>query len=246
MSRPSLQLAFARSRRSLARPSSFQPATLLPSSPARRPSSSSSGSLPPSSTAPYRVFDRANVLHHRQVAFQKDGGDRSRTVGYLREEIGERVMERFEVGLLLPVLLPVCHPPVALLGLYAEGPALTSFFALFAHAGRQAAVVRPGQPGRAAPAARPARDHRRPGHVREPARGRRRARRVGRDHGLEWCVSLYPGAAWLEGGWKRVRGGQARSSTRPEARAAQSSSALAGTPRSTMASLARPETVLCG
>lgn len=95
MSRPSLRLALARSRGALARPS--PPLLALSSSTARRSSSSSSRSLPPTGT--YKVFDRDNVLHHRELAYAKDGGKRSRTVGYLREEIGERVMERFEVRL---------------------------------------------------------------------------------------------------------------------------------------------------
>jgi hypothetical protein len=160
MSRTSLRLALARSRGALAGPSSTLLA--LTSSAARRSSSSSSGSLPPSGT--YKVFDRDNVRHHRELAYGKDGGERSRTVGYLREEIGERVMERFEVRLRLaasPLLLAISAAaarhrlattwrPLALR--LTEGPVCGSL----PLPGRQAPAVRPQQPRCAAAAARSA------------------------------------------------------------------------------------------
>lgn len=67
--------------------------TIRPSPTFRRTSSSTLDSK----HAPYKVFDRSTLLHHRDLAFGKSNSERSRTVGYLREEIGERVMERFEV-----------------------------------------------------------------------------------------------------------------------------------------------------
>lgn len=74
-------------------PSSALARTVRPSPTFRRTSSSTLDSTP----GPYKVFDRSTLLHHRDLAFGNSNAERSRTVGYLREEIGERVMERFEV-----------------------------------------------------------------------------------------------------------------------------------------------------
>lgn len=58
---------------------------------------------PPGATvlAPYEVFDRNAKRMQRDRASVKDGGERSRLVDYLRREVAERVMERFEVRLVL-------------------------------------------------------------------------------------------------------------------------------------------------
>ncbi|TFK72058.1 S-adenosyl-L-methionine-dependent methyltransferase [Pluteus cervinus] len=46
-------------------------------------------------TAPYEVFDRTTKRIHRDRAAVKDGGQRSRTVDYVRDEVADRLMERF-------------------------------------------------------------------------------------------------------------------------------------------------------
>ena len=46
-------------------------------------------------TAPYEVFDRTAKRIHRDRAALKDGGEQSRTVDYVRDEVADRLMERF-------------------------------------------------------------------------------------------------------------------------------------------------------
>jgi len=48
--------------------------------------------------APYEVFDRNAKRLQKDRAAIKEGGERSRLVDYLRKEVTERVLERFEVS----------------------------------------------------------------------------------------------------------------------------------------------------
>lgn len=59
----------------------------------------SSGSTPLhlTSSNPYQVFDRHAKLLQKDRAAARDGGARSKTVDYVREEVAERMMERFLV-----------------------------------------------------------------------------------------------------------------------------------------------------
>mgnify|MGYP007051640671 FL=1 len=59
--------------------------------------SSSSPSTNPYTVGPYQVFDRHAKRMQRDRAAVRDGGERSRTVDYVREEVAERMMERFMV-----------------------------------------------------------------------------------------------------------------------------------------------------
>jgi len=59
-----------------------------------------SSSSPPLSTGtvgPYQVFDRDVKRLQRDRAATSDGGSRSRTVDYVRDEVAERMLERFLV-----------------------------------------------------------------------------------------------------------------------------------------------------
>ncbi|KAG6850925.1 hypothetical protein H0H93_006751 [Arthromyces matolae] len=44
---------------------------------------------------PYQVFDRSVKNIQRDMAATRDGGNRSRTVDYVRDEVADRMMERF-------------------------------------------------------------------------------------------------------------------------------------------------------
>lgn len=58
---------------------------------------SSSSPINPNSVGPFQVFDR-NVKHtQKDRAAARDGGARSRTVDYVRDEIADRMVERFQV-----------------------------------------------------------------------------------------------------------------------------------------------------
>ncbi|KAF6762042.1 hypothetical protein DFP72DRAFT_842112 [Ephemerocybe angulata] len=57
--------------------------------------SSSPSQTNPYTVGPYQVFDRNAKRLQRDRAVARDGGDRSRTVDYIRDEIAERMMERF-------------------------------------------------------------------------------------------------------------------------------------------------------
>ena len=59
--------------------------------------SSSSGPTNPYTVGPYQVFDRNAKRMQRDRAAGKDGGERSRTVDYVRDDIAEGMMERFMV-----------------------------------------------------------------------------------------------------------------------------------------------------
>ncbi|KAG9218694.1 hypothetical protein CCMSSC00406_0001192 [Pleurotus cornucopiae] len=56
--------------------------------------SSSSPPVNPGSVGPYQVFDRHAKTLQRDRAATRDGGERSRTVDYLRDEVASRMMER--------------------------------------------------------------------------------------------------------------------------------------------------------
>lgn len=59
--------------------------------------SSSSPPTNPNTVGPYQVFDRNAKIMQRDRAAARDGGEKSRTVDYVRDEIAERMMERFMV-----------------------------------------------------------------------------------------------------------------------------------------------------
>ncbi|KAG6885478.1 hypothetical protein C0993_001343 [Termitomyces sp. T159_Od127] len=56
-----------------------------------------SSSSPPrtGTVGPYQVFDRHVKRIQKDQAATRDGGERSRTVDYVREEVADRMMERF-------------------------------------------------------------------------------------------------------------------------------------------------------
>ena len=59
---------------------------------------SSSSSMPNANTVgPYQVFDRRAKIIQRDRAALRDHGKRSRTVDYVRDEVAERMLERFLV-----------------------------------------------------------------------------------------------------------------------------------------------------
>ena len=45
--------------------------------------------------SPFRVFDRHAKRTQKDRAVARDGGNRSRTVDYVRNEVADRMMERF-------------------------------------------------------------------------------------------------------------------------------------------------------
>ena len=59
----------------------------------------SSDSPPPTlnTVGPYQVFDRSAKVIQRDNAARREGGARSRTVDYVRDEVAERMLERFMV-----------------------------------------------------------------------------------------------------------------------------------------------------
>lgn len=60
---------------------------------------------------PYRVFDRNVKRLQRDSAARRESGERSRVVDYVRDEVANRMMERFMVGLWLSNLkLDLFHP----------------------------------------------------------------------------------------------------------------------------------------
>jgi NADH dehydrogenase [ubiquinone] 1 alpha subcomplex assembly factor 5 len=60
----------------------------------------SSGSTNPLTVGPFRVFDREAKTMQKDRSATINGGERSRTVDYVREEVADRLLER----------LLVCHP----------------------------------------------------------------------------------------------------------------------------------------
>lgn len=61
-------------------------------------SASSSGSINPYTVGPFQVFDRNAKRIQKDHAATWDGGRRSRMVDYVRDEIADRMMERFLVS----------------------------------------------------------------------------------------------------------------------------------------------------
>lgn len=74
-------------------------ARLIPFNTARALASVSggSGTINPYSVGPYQVFDRNAKKLQKERATSLDGGNRSRTVDYLRDEIADRMIERLMV-----------------------------------------------------------------------------------------------------------------------------------------------------
>lgn len=58
---------------------------------------SSSSSVNPYTVGPFQVFDRDAKRMQKDRAASHDGGRRSRTVDYVRNEVADRMMERFLV-----------------------------------------------------------------------------------------------------------------------------------------------------
>ncbi|KAI0040429.1 S-adenosyl-L-methionine-dependent methyltransferase [Auriscalpium vulgare] len=54
-----------------------------------------SSSINPSGVGPFQVFDRNAKRLQKDRAVARDGGERSRTVDYVRNEVADRLMERF-------------------------------------------------------------------------------------------------------------------------------------------------------
>ena len=52
-----------------------------------------SGSLNPNSLGPFQVFDRSIKVLQKDSGALLDGGKRSRTVDYVRNEVAERMIE---------------------------------------------------------------------------------------------------------------------------------------------------------
>lgn len=59
---------------------------------------SSHSSIDLNSVGPYQVFDRNAKQLQKDKASLREGGNRSRTVDYVRDEVAERMIERFLVG----------------------------------------------------------------------------------------------------------------------------------------------------
>ncbi|KAI0638589.1 S-adenosyl-L-methionine-dependent methyltransferase [Trametes polyzona] len=57
---------------------------------------SSSSPINPNSVGPFQVFDRNVKRMQKDRAAARDGGARSRTVDYVRDEIADRMIERFQ------------------------------------------------------------------------------------------------------------------------------------------------------
>lgn len=70
---------------------------LSPSS--RSYASLSSSPINPTSVGPFQVFDRNTKRLQKDRAASRNGGENSRTVDYVREEVAERLIERFMVRL---------------------------------------------------------------------------------------------------------------------------------------------------
>jgi hypothetical protein len=58
----------------------------------------SSGTTNPLTVGPFRVFDREVKTMQKDRSATLDGGERSRTVDYVREEVADRLLERLMVG----------------------------------------------------------------------------------------------------------------------------------------------------
>jgi hypothetical protein len=65
--------------------------------PPRRNLASASSISNPNTLGPFQVFDRSVKRLHKDRAV-RNGGERSRVVDYVREEVANRMAERFTVG----------------------------------------------------------------------------------------------------------------------------------------------------
>lgn len=68
----------------------------------------SSGPVNPYTVGPFQVFDRKVKLIQKDRAALRDGGHKSRTVDYVRDEIADMMMERFLVS---SVIVQMRVPP---------------------------------------------------------------------------------------------------------------------------------------
>ena len=60
--------------------------------------SASSSPINPTTVGPFQVFDRSVKRAQKEWAASRDNGSRSRMVDYVRDEVAERMAERFRVG----------------------------------------------------------------------------------------------------------------------------------------------------
>jgi NADH dehydrogenase [ubiquinone] 1 alpha subcomplex assembly factor 5 len=63
----------------------------------RTMASTSGGPVNPHTVGPFRVFDRAAKASQKDRSAVVEGGARSRTVDYVREEVADRLLERLMV-----------------------------------------------------------------------------------------------------------------------------------------------------
>jgi NADH dehydrogenase [ubiquinone] 1 alpha subcomplex assembly factor 5 len=59
------------------------------------------GAPPPQATTPFEVFDRQAKRRQRDRAAVRGDGAQSRVTDYLRAEVADRMLERFEVSVRL-------------------------------------------------------------------------------------------------------------------------------------------------
>lgn len=72
----------------------IRPVLRLPAARTRLYASLSSSPLKPGAIGPYQVFDRNAKSLQKDRSVARDGGTRSRTVDYVREEVADRMIER--------------------------------------------------------------------------------------------------------------------------------------------------------
>jgi len=70
-------------------------ATRLRLSPSRPLATLSSSQIDTATRGPFQVFDRHAKRLQKDRAAARDGGDRSRTVDYVRDDVANRMIERF-------------------------------------------------------------------------------------------------------------------------------------------------------
>ena len=74
-------------------------ATRLRLSPSRPLATLSSSQINTATRGPFQVFDRHAKRLQKDRAAARDGGDRSRTVDYVRDDVANRMIERFTVSI---------------------------------------------------------------------------------------------------------------------------------------------------
>lgn len=72
----------------------IRPVFRVPAARTRLYASLSSSPLKPGAVGPYQVFDRYAKRLQKDRSVKQDGGTRSRTVDYVREEVADRMIER--------------------------------------------------------------------------------------------------------------------------------------------------------